>query len=224
MSTKVRCGDRSGLDSAPRLLEIASRAVIEAGADAVAEQHVDRRLRAWRRRGGRPRRAAAADGPSGSGAHWPRPCRGRDGAADEGQADRLELCGRKRLGGEPAQKLWRSPETMAKPAMPAVADEVENLGPLDIGAPVIAAAEAGVAGARPGLAPGPRAGSAGRRASRACRANCPRSSRSRVDLRSRSLNQAFCSAPRIVCGGSSLRGFGMRRRRRRSSAGGRPPS
>ena len=29
-----------------------------------------------------------------------------------------------------------------------------------------------------------------------------------VERRSWSLNQAFCSAPRIVCGGASLRGFG----------------
>src|ERR1051325_6569485 len=44
-----------------------------------------------------------------------------------------------------------------------------------------------------------------------------------VDLRSRSLNQAFCSAPRIVCGGALRCEFGTRAPLKLTSAGGFPP-
>ena len=44
-----------------------------------------------------------------------------------------------------------------------------------------------------------------------------------VDLRSWSLNQAFCSAPRIVCGGALRCGLGTCASLKLTSAGGLPP-
>ena len=42
------------------------------------------------------------------------------------------------------------------------------------------------------------------------------------ELRNFSKNQAFCSAPRIVCGGLFLRGFGTSALPKRSTSGGLP--
>src|SRR6266404_5067601 len=42
------------------------------------------------------------------------------------------------------------------------------------------------------------------------------------EFRNFSKNQAFCSAPRIVCGGPFLRGFGISTLPKRSTSGGLP--
>ena len=120
--------------------------------------------------------------------------------------------GRQAFAARPAQKLCRSPDTVTKPVIAGVAHGVVDLAALGVGGAVVAAAAETRRSPRPAtacLTPAGRFCGSARQSS--VPSELPQTFQVAVDARSRSRNQAFCSAPRMVCGGAFLRKFGTSR-------------
>ena len=130
-------------------------------------------------------------------------------SGDKRDSHRLKCFGRKRLGRQPGPEAVTIAGHRREAGDAVIAHEIVNLAALDVRAAVIAAAEIRRS-PRPATAsvnPAGRFCGSARMSSVA--AVLPQIFQVACESRRRSRNHAFCSAPRIVCAGWSLRKLGI---------------